>query len=153
MATNEQMRRASGAAMEQARRAGGASMEQSRRAGGARMESERRGSDIADDLNALANPPTKRRSLPPIGAVGGIPATRGRAVWNPASAPTAGGGIASPLTEKTVTVGEVVQPDREYWPNGLASNDGMLVIPAIKTLNLIDANGAAVQVQLAEPPA
>lgn len=127
-------------------------MEQARRAGGARMEAERRGDDIAIDLQALAAPQQQRRSLARIPAIGGTPATRGRGVYTPTPSGS-GGGIAGPLTEKTVTDGTTTTPDREYWPGGLASSDGLFVLPAIKTLNLIDANGAAVQIQLANPEA
>lgn len=148
MATNEQMRRASGTAMEQARRQSGINMEQSRRAAGAAMIAERTGSSIVEDLNALAPPPAQRKTLPPIGTVGGVPPKRGRAVWTP-PATSSGGGIASPLTEMTVTPGGA--PNREYWPAGLTSSDGLFVLPAIKTLNLLDANGAEVKIELANP--
>lgn len=130
MATNEEMRRQSGI-----------SMEQSRRAGGAAMIAERRGSDIATDLQLLSQAPTQRRSLPPVAPVGGVPAARGRATYTPK---TSAGGIASPLTEADAST-------REYWPDGLTSSDGLFVLPAIKVLKLTDANGADVEIQLADP--
>lgn len=157
MATNEQKRRASGAAMEQARRQSGrqsgSNMEQSRRAGGQAMIERRTGQSDAVDINALVYPPRQRQTLSPIEPRGPIPAQRGRGSYQAPAGSTTGAGIASPLTEKTVIVGGVTSPDREYWPNGQASNDGLLVIPAIKTLNLLDASGAAVQIKLAESPA
>lgn len=144
MATMEQQRRASGAAMESSRRASGRAMEQSRRAGGARMEAERRGSDIADDMQRLGAPERQPRRLGAVPASGALPAARGRGTYSPPVA--GGGGIASPLTEPDAAT-------REYWPGGLASSDGLFVLPAIKTLNLTDDNDAPVQIKLADPGA
>ena len=52
------------------------------------------------------------------------------------------GGIASPLVEKTKTEGTAQVPDRDYYADGLTSSDGLLILPAIKTLRMTDANGA-----------
>lgn len=143
MATLEQQRRASGAAMESSRRASGRAMEQSRRAGGARMEAERRGSDIADDMQRLGAPERQPRRLGVVPVAGSVPAARGRGTYKPSSTGT-GGGIASPLTESAASA-------REYWPSGLTSSDGLFVLPAIKKLVMTDVNGAEVVIQLANP--
>ncbi|MNZ06973.1 hypothetical protein D3C78_237380 [compost metagenome] len=126
------------------RRASGRAMEQARRAGGARMEAERRGEDLAMDLQALAGPQQQRRSLSPIPARGGTPAARGRGTYVQPAGGGGAAGIASPLTEADAEA-------REYWPSGLRSSDGLFTLPAIKLLKLTDANGAEVEVQLADP--
>jgi len=54
------------------------------------------------------------------------------------------GNVTTDGTGKTV-------PKREYWPGGLTSSDGLFIFPAIKTLNMTDANSAKVQFQLADP--
>ncbi|MBV2132055.1 hypothetical protein KRX52_04490 [Pseudomonas sp. MAP12] len=150
MTTLEQQRRASGARMESSRRASGAALESSRRASGAAIEAERRGADIAEDMQRIGAPERQPRRLTFVPPAGGVPATTGRGSYTPPASGT-GGGIASPLTEKTATVDGKTVPDREYWPSGLKSSDGLFVLPAIKTLNLTDANGAAVKIQLANP--
>lgn len=143
MATNEEMRRASGAAMEQARRQNGRNLEQQRRAGGQAMIERRTGQSEASDINALIEPPRQRKTLGVIEPRGGIPSQRGRGTYQE---PTTGqgGGIASPLTEASAAA-------REYWPVGLTSSDGLFMLPAIKKLTLTDANNAEVIVELANP--
>jgi hypothetical protein len=136
MATNEQMRRASGSAMEQSRRQSGRDMEQSRRSGGARMEAERRGADVVSDLQALQGPARQQRTLPPLGAVGGKPAQRGRATYQPPAGQ--GGGIASPLTEPDAA-------QREYYDSTLVpTSDGLMWMRVRPTKKIVmqDGNGA-----------
>mgnify|MGYP003134612853 CR=1 FL=1 len=157
MPTNEEMRRASGLAMENNRRASGQAMENNRRAGGQAMIAQRTGKAVAADINVLTNPQKNRKTLSPIQPVGALPASRGRGVYKP-PASTGTGSIASPLREDYLVEesaetesGLILAPKREYWPDGLISSDGLFVLPAIKTLNLIDANGNEVQVNLMHP--
>ncbi|PKG90909.1 hypothetical protein CXF92_18500 [Pseudomonas sp. Choline-3u-10] len=150
MPTNEEMRRASGQAMVNNRRAIGQSMEDQRRAGGQAMIAQRTGTAVAADINRLTQPQQSRKTLKPVPSVGALPASQGRGVYKPPAA-TGTGGIASPLVELTTVVNGVTVPDRDYWPGGLLSSDGLFVLPSIKTLNLIDANNAEVQIQLAAP--
>lgn len=144
MATNEESRRGSGAAMEEMRRKSGRAMEQSRRAGGQAMIERRTGQSEVDDIRSLLEPPRNRPTLRSQEPRGAIPAQRGRGTYDPAKAGHSAGGIASPLTESSAAT-------REYWPAGLTSSDGLFVLPAIKKLSLTDANGAAVVVELANP--
>lgn len=102
-----------------------------------------RASTFKRDLNSLETARRQTQVLNTLERKGQRVATRGRGVWKePAKAGT-GGGIAGPL----------VEPDaqqRAWWPNGYASTDGLLVLPAIKTLKLQDANGEPVEIQLAD---
>lgn len=136
-------------ALGDSRRASGAAMVDSRRAIDKAMIERRTGKSVVEDINALAAPPRQKRSLPRIEPVGSLPARRGSGVYSPPPSTSAGGGIAGPLLEKTKVVEGVTLPDREYWPSGLLSSDGLFVLPSIKTLNLIDANDEEVQIQLA----
>lgn len=137
------------ATQEQRRRAIGTANETERRAIGARIEAERRGERLVDDINSTVRPERQGNTLPTLEPRGTLPAKRGRGTYDPA---TAGGtaGIASPLKEKTATVDGKEVPQREYWSTGLKSSDGLFLIPSIKTLNLVDANGADVQIQLGD---
>lgn len=136
--TNEERRRASGAAMEASRRGSGAAMEASRRASGAAMTARRTGKIVADDIQSLVQPPRQAKPLPRIDPVGALPASRGRGVYKaPASAGTAG--IASPLIETAGT--------REFHPSILrASTDGAIFfeVRAAKKVTMTDANGEPV---------
>lgn len=144
-------RRASGKAMEGARRAIGTTNEAERRAIGKAMEASRRGTTV-DDINAVVTPPRPAKTLPEVQSRGALPAATGSADFKPrATTSTGGGGIASPLVEKTKVVEGKTLPDREYWEGGLPSTDGLLIYPAVKTFNLTDATGADVQLQLANP--
>ncbi|MBW5416106.1 MULTISPECIES: hypothetical protein [unclassified Pseudomonas] len=158
-AANEAARRAIGTNNEAARRAIGTNNEAERRAIGARIIAERTGSTV-EDLNRLVNPATNQgKQLPAIEKRGAMAPLSGVGTYKP-PAKTATAGIASPLTEKT-KVGEGTDeygtikkkniPDREWYPNGYLSSDGLFVLPAIKTLNLTDANGAEVVIKLADP--
>ncbi|PNG11865.1 hypothetical protein [Stutzerimonas stutzeri] len=143
MATNEELRRASGRAMEQSRRNAGRINEATRRAGGQAMIEERTGKAVVEDINRLTRQPATRKPLSPIAPVGALPASRGRGVYKPPAAST-GGGIASPLTEASYA-------GREWWPGGLPSSDGLFVLPAVKRIVMTDANGAEVIFDYAEP--
>lgn len=57
-------------------------------------------------------------------------------------------GIASPLTE---VVDDDGNPVREYHDTPITSTDGLLTIPAVKTLKMTDANGREVVFEYAEP--
>lgn len=147
MATLQQQRQAIAAGMSASRAATG---QASRNAAGQAMIEQRTGKAVAADINRLARPQRSRKTLSPIQPVGALPASQGRGVYKPPAA-TGTGGIASPLVELTAVVNGVTVPAREYWPGGLLSSDGLFVLPSIKTLNLTDANGAAVEIQLAAP--
>lgn len=145
--TNEERRRASGAAMEASRRNSGAAMESSRRAGGAAMTERRTGKSVVEDINALAAPPRQRKALRAVDPVGALPASRGSGTYQAPAA--SGGGIASPLTE--------VPQTRTYYTEeqsqSIYSNDYLLsmeVLP-LKSLFLTDASGAEVQMNFALP--
>lgn len=150
--TNEERRRASGSAMEASRRAIGDAMASSRRAGGDAMTERRTGKSVADDVNALVNPPRQSKPLPRVDPVGALPARVGTGNYTPPPAGGGtGGGIASPLVEQTKVVEGKTVPDRAYYSAGMRSSDGLFVLPAIQTLQLTDANGEPVQIQLANP--
>lgn len=102
-----------------------------------------RASTFKRDLNSLETARRQTQVLNTLERKGQRVATRGRGVWKEPAKTGTGGGIAGPL----------VEPDakqRAWWPNGYASTDGLLVLPAIKTLKLQDANGEPVEVQLAD---
>lgn len=141
-------RRAIGDAIVAERRAIAARLPADRRAIGAAIVAERRGTSVAEDINSLVQPARQRRTLRTVAPVGALPATRGRANYVPPSVvPEAGGvGIASPVVEQSYAA-------REYWPNGWPSNDGLLLLPAIKRVVMTDANGAEVIFDYAEPVA
>lgn len=146
MATLEEQRRASGARMEAERRAIGARLETERRAIGTRMEAERRGEDIADDMQRLYRPTPPRRSLPSVPPLGALPPARGRGIYDPVAAGhSGGGGIASPLTEKS----------REYHESKLVTTfDGLAFfqVRRVKRLTMTDASGADVVMEFADVP-
>lgn len=102
-----------------------------------------RASTFKRDLNSLETARRQTQVLNTLERKGQRVATRGRGVWKEPAKTGTGGGIAGPL----------VEPDakqRAWWPNGYASTDGLLVLPAIKTLKLQDANGEPVEIQLAD---
>lgn len=138
--TNEERRRASGAAMASSRQASGAAMEASRRAGGTAMVERRTGKSVAEDIQSLAAPQRQARSLPRVDPVGPLPAQRGTGTSSgPASGGATGGGIASPLIETAGT--------REFHPSILrASTDGAVFfeVRAAKKVTMTDANGEPV---------
>jgi len=142
MATLEQQRRANGERIQNERRANGERIEAERRAIGNRMVEERTGKSVADDLNRLTTPQQQRRSLPTVPTVGAVPAGKGRGEYVPKAATTAG--IASPISEPDYTA-------RAWWPGGIPSTDGLLMLPAAKTIVMSDANGAEVMFEYAEP--
>jgi hypothetical protein len=148
-------RRASGESMAQQRRATGKNNEAQRRAIGKAMEESRRGaSQLAEDINRLVVPPTTPRRLRTIEPRGVLPTQRGTAS-SPAQPIRQGGGIASPLTERTTVVEGQTVPDRDYWPaQSVMTSDGLLMfqIKPIKTVRMQDANGDAVAFNYALPP-
>lgn len=126
--------------------------EERRRAIGQRLTEERRasGQRIRDDLNRSVMPERKQKVLPELPKKGALGVMVGTGEWRGGGGES-GGSVASPLTEKTVTDGGVTRPDREYWPEGLVSSDGLFVLPAIKTAHFVDANGSEVEVNFANP--
>jgi len=145
---NEAARRASGAAMEATRRNSGAAMEASRRAGGAAMEANRRGQQVVEDIHSLAPPPVQRKTLRTIDPVGALPPRRGSGVYQaPAAGGGTGGGIASPLVEKTRAEEGQQVPDRDYYDEVLLpTTDGLVWARwrSVKTIRMTDANGETV---------
>ncbi|MGQ7814570.1 hypothetical protein ACUTAH_02650 [Metapseudomonas furukawaii] len=114
-----------------------------------------RTSTLRRDLNSLETQRRQIRELVTLERRGLRPATKGRGTWDP-NKPTigGGGGIASPLTEKTKTLGEATVPDRDlYGESLLFTSDGLftLSIASIKTLRFLDAEERDVQLNLAAP--
>ena len=144
MATLAEQRRAIGANNEAARRAIGTNNEAARRAIGQRIEAERRGTAVVEDINRLQQPAPVRRTLRTIQPLGALPPARGVGTYKPPPPAPTGGGIASPLTEPDYAA-------REWWPSGLASSDGLFVLPALKKVVLQDANSAEVIIEYAGP--
>ncbi len=133
---------------EERRRASGAAMEASRRGSGAAMTARRTGKSVADDIQSLAAPQRQVRPLPRIDPVGPLPAQRGRGTF-PArtGGGGVGGGIASPLTEKTRAENGKQVPDRDYYPEALLpTTDGLVWARwrSVKTIRMTDANGETV---------
>lgn len=145
MATLEEQRRASGEAMV-ARRGTGAQAAAARQAIGDAMVARRTGQSLVDTLNRVVDTPKRRSPLKTVEPRGSLPTQRGRGDWKEPASSGTGGGIASPLIEADAGT-------RTYWPSGWLSSDGLFVLPAIKTLDLTDANDAPVQIQLANPGA
>ncbi|MDH4873011.1 hypothetical protein [Pseudomonas sp. BN515] len=92
--------------------------------------------------------PRGNQVLAPREVTGGRPETTGRGTWDPNKPKIGGGGggVAWPLTEPSFAA-------REYWPTGLWSSDGILMIPAPKTIHLVDADGTEGALNLANPVA
>lgn len=145
MATLEQQRRAIGAGITAARKATG---EAERKAIGQAMIARRRGEQQVQDINAVVQQPRQRRQLSTIEPRGSLAPQKGRGNYvPPRSAPGAGGGIASPLTETNYG-------DREYWAEKtITSSDGLLSfrLRPIKSISQTDANGAPVVQLFADP--
>lgn len=113
----------------------------------------------------MANPgkplPTLKREEPK----GGIPSRRGYSERNYQPGTGEGtAGIASPLIEgATAPLPPADNPDeivsgkpkleREYWPEGVMSRDGLFMFPALKKLTMRDARGETVVFELADPSA
>tara|TARA_R100000541_G_scaffold301_30_gene1712 strand:- start:3785 stop:4165 length:381 start_codon:yes stop_codon:yes gene_type:complete len=126
-------------------------MVDSRRAGGDAMIERRTGKSVVEDINALAAPPRKKRSLPSIDPVGALPARRGSGVYT-APASSVAAGIASPLIEGAA--GEGATLARDYYTGiTLTSSDGLisLDVEPLKKLTMRDANGGPVVLEFAEP--
>jgi hypothetical protein len=137
-------RRANGARIESERRAIGTRMESERRANGRRIESERTGAAVQEDINSLVRPVVVRKQLATVPPVGALPLKRGRADYKAPAAAATGGGIASPLTEPSYAA-------REWWPAGMLSSDGLFVLPAVKSIDMVDADDAPVTFNYAAP--
>ena len=127
------------------RRASGRAMEANRRAIDGAMRAARQ-STFKRDLNALESGTTARRSgaLRSVEPRGGVPSSTARVDYTPPASTSAGGGIASPLTEGDVTL-------RTYWPNGYVSSDGLFTLPAPRKVIMTDAEGAEVEFNYADP--
>ena len=127
------------------RRASGRAMEANRRAIDGAMRAARQ-STFKRDLNALESGATARRSgaLRSVEPRGGVPSSTARVDYTPPANTGGGGGIASPLTEADVTL-------RTYWPNGYVSSDGLFTLPAPRKIMMLDADGAEVEFNYADP--
>ncbi len=137
------------------RRDSGYRMQDSRRAIGDRMIKDRadikagisaaRASTFKADLNALESSPRKQVALTNREAKGTRAATVGTGIYKaPATTGTTGVGIASPFVEADLT-------QREWWPTGWTSTDGVFEYPAEKRVVMTDDNGAKVEFQYASP--
>ncbi len=155
MATNEDKRRAIGKDNQDARRAIGQANQDDRRQIGRDNIERRTGVEQVKDINALLNPPRQTRTLPRKEARGALSGGISTGTYKPPAAP-GGGGIASPLTEKTKVVQDEdgnskVVPDRDYYAGGFTSSDGLFILPAISVQRMTDASGADVQFIFANP--
>lgn len=137
------------------RRDSGYRMQDSRRAIGDRMIKDRadikagisaaRASTFKADLNALESSPRKQVTLTKRDAKGTRAATVGTGSYKaPAATGVTGVGIASPFVEADLT-------QREWWPTGWTSTDGVFEYPAEKRVVMTDDNGAKVEFQYASP--
>lgn len=136
------------------------SAQDERRAIGTRMINDRkairagieaaRASTFKADLNTLETSPRRQVSLSSREAKGSRPATVGTGTYKAPAATSAGGGIASPLTEVAIDgVG-----DREYWPAMIQeTTDGLLSfeVKPIKKWKFLDADGNPVALNIAKP--
>ena len=150
--------------LESERRAIGKNNEAARRGIGDRMIKDRatiragisaaRASTFKSDLNTLETPPRKSATLKKVEEKGVRPAAVGTGTYK---APAAtGGGIASPLTEKTKVVDAKTLPDRDYWPSMLlTTSDGLLTfeVKPLKAWKFTDADDNPVQMNIAKPAA
>lgn len=155
MTTNEQKRRAIGQTNQDARRALGQANQDARRQLGRDMIERRTGQQQVQDINAVVKPPRQQRTLQRQEPRGGLSGSVGTGTYTPPPA-ASGGGIASPLTEKTKVVQDEegnskAVPDRDYYAGGFTSSDGLFVLPAISMQRMTDANGAEVQFIFANP--
>jgi len=155
MATNEEIRRGIGKTNEANRRSIGKNNEAQRRQIGRDMIERRTGQQQVQDINAVVKPPRQQRTLQLQEPRGGLSGSVGTGTYTPPPA-AAGGGIASPLTEKTKVVQDEegnskTVPDRDYYAGGFTSSDGLFVLPAISMQRMTDANGAEVQFIFANP--
>lgn len=104
--------------------------------------------DLVGTLNSLLNP-RQRKTLKAVEPRGVLRGSRASVLYTPKG--VQGGGIASPLTEKTKLQDDVAVADREYYAQGITSSDGLLVLPAIKKQTFADANAAEVVLLFATP--
>lgn len=100
---------------------------------------------IKRDINALVNSNREASSLPAVEPVGGHPARRGRATYASPQVAAGGGGIAGPLNE--------LKGRREYHETGYTSSDGLFFLPAVKHIEMEDADGQIVVFNYANPSA
>lgn len=108
------------------------------------MVARRTGRGVQRDLNSLESSKRKSGELKGVEPRGGRPATRSAGAARAEPARTTSGGIASPVAESDYSA-------REWWPAGVPSTDGLLVLPAAKKIVMTDANGAEVIFEYAEP--
>ena len=107
---------------------------------------------VRTDLRDVAGGAGRRKDgLDAVEPRGALPARRGVGEPRQAEAVGGGGGVASPFTEKTKVVDGKTVPDREWWPQGSLSSDGLFVHPAWKRVNMTDANGDDVVFDFANP--
>lgn len=147
--TNEQKRRASGAANAANRQASGAANAAARKAGGKAMIERRTGKSQVDEINSVVVQPRPHKALKPITPRGPLPAQTSPGVNtpNPVASGT-GGGIASPLAAQSRTFS--AEPVYVETFDGA----GLFRVKAVDTLTLLDADNREVLITgLAfEPP-
>lgn len=127
-----------------ASRGTGAQMQQQRRAIGSAMIERRTGKQVVADVNSLNKADPRQKTLPETAPVGGLPPAIGVGPWRGTSTTSPGGGTSGPFTEPDYTA-------REWWPGGIPSNDGLLMLPAEKKVVMTDGTGAQVVFNYAEP--
>ena len=100
--------------------------------------------ELAKTLNQLIDPQPAARTLPAMKPADPIPAKIGLGVTKGAAA-SAGGGIASPLTE-TAYADRTVYSDKF-----VSSSDGVFMIQCLKSVRFLDANNAEVVLEFKGP--
>ncbi|WP_425915914.1 hypothetical protein [Pseudomonas sp. GWSMS-1] len=144
--TNEQRRRAPGAANAANRQGSGAANAAERRAGGAAMIERRTGKSQVDEINSVVVQPKARKTLRTISPRGPLPAQTSPGTDTPNPKPTGGGGgIASPLTEPDAT-------QRTYYdPVLLPTTDGLAWVSwrSVRRIEMVDAGNAEVVLEFA----
>lgn len=132
---------------EERRRAIGRRLTEERQTIGRRLIEERTGQRIRNDLSRSLPPERTRKTLGAIQAKGALPVQVGVGEWRGGGESSGSGGIASPLSE-------VDYDDRTHWPErAIVSSDGLLSfwVRPIRSVSMLDANGAVVVQEFAEP--
>ena len=101
--------------------------------------------DLSDALESLTATSRFGGVLPDPPARGAKPA-QASAAKNAGKPGGSSAGIASPLTETSFAA-------REFHATAWKTSDGLFTLPAIKKLTFTDADGNAVVINLAAPPA
>lgn len=99
--------------------------------------------DLAETLRKIMVGKAGNSPLDPMAERGGVKPSKSSAALG-GGGKASGGGIASPLTETDAAT-------REYWPGGWTTTDGLFSFPALKVIQMTDANGEDVELRFDEP--